>query len=108
MMKELFYKWFGLTPLPCSSCEFLRLQLMGSERERRELLNRLLDQGKPEPSTPVMKEEEMRPFTPQFVPWRVKQQMLEAEDRKTAQLLRGKAEEIAELEKELGVASQKS
>ena len=39
----------------------------------------------------------------QQLPWRVRQQMLEAEDRKQAALMKEKKKEIEELEKELGV-----
>ena len=94
-------KWFELDPRTCETCEILREQLDKSEAERSELLTRLLDKDKIEP--PPTTVEEMKPITPQFTPWRVKQQMLEAEDRKKAQLMRDKAKEIEELEKELGV-----
>jgi hypothetical protein len=105
MIRQLFEKWFGLDPRRCEACEILREQLTKSERERSELLHRLLDKDKSEP--PPATQEEYKPITPQFTPWRVKQQMLEAEDRKKAQLMRDKAKEIEELEKELGVdASQ--
>jgi hypothetical protein len=67
-----------------------------------ELLHRLLDKDKIEP--PQTEKEEFKPVTPQFTPWRVRQQMLEAEDRAKADLMRAKAKEIAELEKELGVS----
>lgn len=106
MFKALFYKWFGLVDIPCDTCEVLRHQLDESNRERRELLNRLLDKDKPEP---VEKEkEELKPLGPQFVPWRVRQQMLEAQDREQARLLREKKLEMAqqsteELEKELEI-----
>lgn len=102
MISELFRKWFGLTPPSCMTCEVLRDQLDKSDVERRELLSRLLEKDKPEPSPaePVMP----KAITPQFIPWRVKQQMLEAEDRKRAQLVREKAKEIEDLEKELGIA----
>ena len=98
MVKELLYKWFGLEPFPCQTCEILRIQLDESNRERRELLHKLLDKDKPESVTPV-KEEELRPMRPQFTPWRVRQQMLEAEDRKQAQLIRDKQREMAEARK---------
>lgn len=102
MFRELIYKWFGLVELPCNTCEVLRAQLDESNRERRELLNRLLEPTKSEPlSTPT---EEMKPIQPQFIPWRVRQQMLEAEDHKKAQLMKDKAVEIEKLEKELGVS----
>lgn len=101
MIKQLMYKWFGIEPIPCATCEVLREQLTNSERERRELLTKLLDKGNPEPLN--IEHERPIPITPQFVPWRVKQQMLEAEDRKKSQLMKEKAQEIEELEKELEI-----
>lgn len=106
MIRQLLEKWFGLTPLSCPTCEVLRDQLDKSEAERRELLHKLLDKDKPEPLVPPGAED-LRPFTPQFIPWRVKQQMLEAEDRKKAELMRNKAKEIEDLETELGIATEK-
>lgn len=107
MVKELLYKWFGLDPIPyCASCEVLRAQLDESNRERKQLLQVILDKDR----TPVetTREIEPQPLKPSFVPWRVRQQMFEAEDRKKAQLMREKSDEIRaskinELEKELGV-----
>lgn len=103
MLSELMRKWFGLSPVSCETCEILRDQLDESNRERKELLRRLLDRDKPEP-LPVQTEEKPIPITPAFVPWRVKQQMLEAEDREKAKLMRNRTKEIEELEKELGVS----
>ena len=115
MIKELLYKWFRLEPPSCGSCEILREQLASSERERRELLMRLLAPAESTPS-PVSTED-MVPIKPQFTPWRVKQQMLEQEDRRVASLLRDKQKEMAsatkpsaksvdELEQELGVRTE--
>ena len=106
MWSELFRKWFGLEPSACPVCEVLREQLANSERERRELLQRALAPSTPE--IPQVKEEEFKPIQSQFVPWRVRQQMLEAEDRKRAELMREKEREISqmrvsELEKELEI-----
>lgn len=101
MIKELLYKIFRLEPMPCLVCEVLREQLASSEKERRELLQRALAPSIP-PAEPVDEREHV-PVTPPFIPWRLKQQMLEAEDRKKAELMRNKANEIEELEKELGV-----
>jgi hypothetical protein len=101
MLTELLYKWFGLEPFPCATCEVLRIQLDESNRERRELLNKLLEKDK-EVSPPTA-QEEFRPIRPQFTPWHVRQQLLEAEDRKKAELLKKKATEIEELEKEVGL-----
>jgi len=101
MIKQLMYKWFGISDEPCMSCELLREQLHKSDAERKDLLHRLLDSKNPEPpSTPV---EDYQPITPQFIPWRVRQQMLEQEDRVKAKLTKEKAVEIDQLEKELGV-----
>jgi len=102
LISELLRKWFGLTPMSCPTCEVLRDQLAYSEKERRELLAQLLDKGKTEPP-PEQKEEEFIPITPQHVPWRVRQQLMEQEDRKAAQLLKQSAQDIAALEQELGI-----
>jgi hypothetical protein len=101
MLKELLYKWFGIDPLPCATCEVLRCQLDESNRERRDLLNRLLEKDKPEP--PQIEEKEILPIKSQFVPFAMKRQMLEAEDRRKSQLMKEKEKEIAELEKELEI-----
>jgi hypothetical protein len=109
VIKQLFYKWFGLVDTPCETCEILREQLHKSDTERKELLTRLLDKDKVEPLP--KEDDEIIPIQPQFVPWRVRQQMLEAEDRKKAQLMKEKQteisesrkEKISELEQELGV-----
>lgn len=96
------YKWFGIEPRTCVTCDLLREMLAKSEQERSELLHRLLDKANPEPP-PVVVQEEMKPVGQTFVPWRVRQQMLEAEDRKTAQLMKQRNEEIAKLENELDI-----
>ena len=101
IISELLRKWFGLDLRTCEACEILREQLHSSEAERKDLLHRLLDKDKPEPLP--AKQEEMEPIKSQFVPWRVRQQMLEAEDRKKAQLMKDKELEINKLEEELGV-----
>jgi hypothetical protein len=101
MIKQLMYKWFGISDEPCMSCELLREQLHKSDAERKDLLHRLLDSKNPEPpSTPV---EDYQPITPQFIPWRVRQQMLETEDKKKAELMRAHAQQVEKLEEELGV-----
>ena len=102
MFKQLMYKWFGLTDTPCESCEILRMQLEKSDAERRDLLHRLLEPKQAEPpSTPS---EDYVPITPNFIPWRVKQQMLEQEDRVKAKLIKDRTKEIADLEKEVGIS----
>ncbi len=112
IFRQLMNKWFGIEEPPCEACEILRAQLASSERERRELLHKLLN---PEPPpAQITQKEELEPITPQFTPWRMRKQMLEAEDRRQAELLRQRAKEVAsaepetaarinELEQELGV-----
>ena len=104
MVSELLRKWFGLEILPpCTTCEVLREQLANSESERRSLLAKLLEKNQPEPLPAPKEEEELTPIRPQFVPWRVRQQMLEAEDRRQAELLRRSKQNVEKLEKEVGV-----
>ena len=104
MIKRILEKWFGLEPVKCETCEVLRFQLDESNRERKELLSRALAPAQTEPlSTPV---EELEPIKGQFIPWRVRQQMLEAEDRAKAKLMQDKVNEIADLEKELGITQE--
>jgi|SRR6188768_1621190 len=105
MLGEILRKWFGLEPIRCDVCEVLRLQLDESNRERKELLTKLLNPTQSEPLS--VKEEEPQPIRPQVIPWKVRQQMLESEDRKQAQLMRDKKREIEELEKELGIDHNK-
>ena len=98
---QLVNKAFGLSDPPCESCDLLREQLHKCDGERVELLHRLLDKDKP--NLPIEDKTEYRPITPAYTPWRVRQQMLEQEDRKRAELLRRNAQEIESLEKELEV-----
>src|SRR6187549_1934530 len=109
MLKQLFYKWFGLSLVPaCSTCDVLRDQLEQSNMERRELLQRLLTQEKSEPAPSPLVTEELQPIGNKHIPWRVRQEMLEREDRRANQLkvaAQKTAEEarIAALEKELDI-----
>jgi hypothetical protein len=96
MIKQLLLKWFGLEEPGCQTCEVLRSQLDESNRERKELLHKLLTKDQAEPLQ--KDDEDLVPVKPQYTPWRVRQQLLEAEDRKKADLLR-----VAALEKELKV-----
>lgn len=92
----------------CASCETLKLQLEIANYEKQQLLNRLL-------APPVTEERPVAPepttvLRPRNVPWAVRRQMLEREDRIKAATLRNaaKPDSVAteELEKELNVAEQ--
>ena len=102
---------FKSDPEICESCETLKMQLAIANDEKRQLLERILEK----PEIPVDKPPEIT--RPIVVPWAVKKQMLEREDRaKAATILRQKEDErlakeamkkdepvasIAEFEKEL-------
>lgn len=84
----------------CSSCEILKEQLAIANIDREKLLARLVDK----PETP--KDEPPIEITkPRVMPWRVKRQLLEAEDREKARVLRQapKPDDVSDLEKELGI-----
>lgn len=90
----------------CPSCETLK-EIIATERfEKKQLLDKLTLE-KP----PVMEEPpaNMTPIQSRMIPWRVKRQLLEAEDRKKAELLRNAPKpdaEVVDLEQELGLAEK--
>lgn len=98
----------------CLSCETLKQQLEIANYEKEKLLNRILE--KPEaPPVPQAPPEVSRP---RMIPWNVRRQMLEREDREKARALRNaaqpdsdaakkEAEETAAFEKELNDATAK-
>lgn len=86
----------------CNSCETLSLENARLRDDNERLLDRLLEKPveAPESTAP----QEMTKLT--RVPWRVRQQMLENEDRAKSKSLSTAAKpdpQIQELEKELGV-----
>ena len=87
----------------CPSCETLKAQLEMINYENKRLLDRIL--------TPSIKEEVARPpveiTRPTNVPWNVRRQILEAEDREKAKLLRNAPVPVEDLEKELDIATEK-
>jgi hypothetical protein len=90
----------------CQSCETLRYEVDRLRADNERLLNRLLE--KPESNTE--RSEAPIPLTvPRSMPWKVRQQMLEAEDRKAAQLRKQApkpSDDTEELERELGVVEK--
>lgn len=93
----------------CLSCEHLRLMLEQSNIERKQLLDRLLNKDNPI-MIPVAPEEMKEPqLMKRNIPWNVRRQMLEKEDREKAKLMRDAPKpmiintEIDALEKELGI-----
>lgn len=74
----------------CESCEYLKMQIAREQELNRELMEKLTD--KPEPM--VIAEPKVQVPIPKFIPWKVRKQMLEAEDRRTAQVLKDKQNEM--------------
>lgn len=88
----------------CTSCETLKLQLAISNDEKRQMLESILSFSKPSvehQSSPV----DYDKVKPKVMTWNVRRQMLEAEDRKAAQVLaeQKRMEAIDKLERETGI-----
>lgn len=92
-------------PKVCESCEALKQMNDHLRMDNEKLLRKIL-----EPKVEVERTVAPEPMAPlhRNVPWRVKQQMLEAEDRQKANALRqaAKPDTIEDLEKELDVVSK--
>lgn len=97
---------------PCESCETLKQQLEIANYEKEKLLNRIMEKPEPERTTAP----EPQAVRPKMVPWHVRRQMLEREDRERARLMREAPKtdkeiaetaktDVAELEKEMDIAS---
>lgn len=105
MIKEILFKWFGIEEPPCASCETLRGQLEFVNFEKKQLLDAILRLTNPQFETPH-NEQETQPIRPKNIPWTVKRQMLEEEDRVRARVIERTRKDIDELEKELGVGEE--
>jgi len=96
----------------CQSCETLRQQLEIANYEKKQLLERLLEKPVTEPERTTAPE--LVAPRPKTVPWHIRRQMLEREDREKARALKGAAipdsatekVDVEELEQELGVAEK--
>jgi hypothetical protein len=95
----------------CASCEVLRHQLEIANYEKKQVLQALLDSSKPvQPEERVQVNPES--LKPRAIPWMVRKQMLEAEDKEKAKVIvrnrklqeQAKDNSVNELEKELGVS----
>lgn len=84
------------TESECPNCNLLRDMLADERREKKELLEKLTK----EPEKIVQPEQTKVEVRQTAMPWRVRQQILEAEDRRKAQVLR-EVKSTEELEKEL-------
>lgn len=69
----------------CQSCESLKLYIARLELEKDRLLNEVLHKPEPEKAVDVS---ELKPVLPRHIPWKVRQQALEENDRAKAKILR--------------------
>jgi hypothetical protein len=81
----------------CDSCETLKAQLEIANYEKKQLLDRLLTKPE-EPVQPARNETPM--LVPRSVPWNMRRQMLEREDREKARLERNAPKPDSEVVKE--------
>lgn len=110
----------------CSSCEALKLELSRLHDQNNELIAGILQKPTEEARIDTT---ELKPIKPKSVPWGIRRQMLETEDRAKAKILRDQAKErqqtvaeakptlvinaaalneptsVSELERELGVSN---
>jgi hypothetical protein len=90
---RIMEKLFNLTPQVCQSCESLKLMLDRQLDINRELTNSIISQTKVQPE-PIQSNETFKPISPLHTPWRVRQQLLENEDRAKAAIMRKTNEEL--------------
>lgn len=112
-------KWFHQLINPhcdycvdCVSCKVLKEQLELANIEKTKLLNALLAVTNPPVKEEIIPTEIKRELSPKNIPWRIKRQMLEEEDRARAKIMNNVNKDInkanEELEKELEIVAAKS
>lgn len=91
----------------CNSCELLKMEVARLTADNERLLERILEKPEPQPERLVAPEPTTQ-LRPRQVPWQVRRQMLEAEDRQRAVALNNaaKPQTTEELEKELDIAGK--
>lgn len=82
----------------CSSCEVLKSQLEIANHEKEQLLDRLVNP--PIKHEPEIDTSKIEPIKPRTIPWAIRKQMLEAEDKEKVRL---EKQRLRELEEEIGI-----
>ena len=95
--------------LYCESCENFKTEIARLREDNERLLNRIIE-PKQETKEPV-RLEGTTPIFPRTMPWRVRQQMLEKEDKARAQAMRNAAKSdkdltVEAIEKEMGIVEK--
>src|SRR5215510_7053488 len=70
----------------CNKCEVLELQLSYERSTNQQLINTLINLVNPVSEPQTIERKEVKSIQKATIPWRVKQQMLETEDRHAAKL----------------------
>ena len=85
----------------CKSCETLRTQLEAVNYEKTQLLSKILK----EPEPIIEAKEGPKITIPKSIPWGVRRQLLEKEDREKARLMRDAPKPVSteDLERELNI-----
>jgi len=73
----------------CNSCEILQLEITKLRIDNNKLLDVILNKNN-SPSLPI-NIEDMKPIQSKHIPWAVKRQQLEADDRRIAERLKSEA-----------------
>ncbi len=91
----------------CQTCEVLTVQLARANIEKDQLLAQIERMASPSIIEEPVDKETPEPLKPRVVPWAVRRNLLEAEDRVKAKLMRdskGKIDpSIEKLEEEVGI-----
>ena len=72
----------------CQSCEPLKHQLEIANYEKKQMMETILRMSNPQSMLPIAKAEIPEQIKSRTIPWVVRRQMLEAEDRERARLMR--------------------
>ncbi len=87
--------------------ETLRSELASARHQNEQLIKQIIALTSPIIAAPITESQQAPvPLDAKTIPWRVKRQMLETEDRQKAEVLRRKNEELNELEKELDLGKK--
>jgi hypothetical protein len=102
----------------CEVCEELRSILNNERHEKKQLLDAIIAYVDSKNLKPELEPTTIEPVLPRIIPWRVKQQILEEQSRREADIRRQQREEeakanmnpvsIEQLEKELAIAGTSS
>jgi len=93
----------------CPTCEVYKYQLEQANIQIDKLVGKITEK----PAPPIINQQPPQLTRPRAMPWAVRRQMLEAEDRKKAESIRNAAKpdasavvDVSDLEKEMDLAAE--